>query len=352
MASASADRRVRQVSARAPTRIDLAGGTLDLWPIHHLLDRKATVNVGVSLDARADVKLVEPGGSYRFSSKDQALDVRGDFAALTATTELPLLGLLTKAIWRSDLPKISIETSARSPAGGGLGGSSCLGVTVAGALWRMRSEVTGESTPTEDALVRIVQDVEARLIRAPTGVQDYWGGMRGNVNLLTFPFGSTKVETLPPEKVRGLEEELILCYSGKSRASAINNWEIFKRLFDGDKGLLAIFNEIGALAEDCAAAAQAGNFGRMIELSMQEWELRIKLWPNIETVETKNLDQAAKASGARFSRVCGAGGGGVMAVFAPKERKKSVAEALRAAGGTILDAGVAHYGLEVTVDNG
>ena len=352
MASAIAGPRVRQVSARAPTRIDLAGGTLDLWPIHHLLDRKATVNVGVSLDARADVKLLEPGNSYRFSSKDQAIEVRGEFAAITATSELPLLGLLTKAIWRADLPRISIETSARSPAGAGLGGSSCLGITVAGALWRMRSEITGEREPEEAALLRIVQDVEARLIRSPTGVQDYWGGLRGNVNILRFPYGGTKVETLAPEKVAGLEDELILCYSGKSRASAINNWKIFKRLFDGDQDLLRIFNEIGAVAEDCAAAAAAGNFGAMIELSMKEWALRVKLWPNIETTETKIIDQAAKANGARFSRVCGAGGGGVMAVFAPKDRKKTVAEALRAAGGTVLDAGVAHYGLEVTATHG
>lgn len=340
------------VTARAPTRIDLAGGTLDLWPIHHLLDAKATVNVGVTLDARTEVR-PSSDGAFHFESTDQGARVRGDFATASTTTELPLLGLLLGAIWSPALPAIEVKTSAKSPAGAGLGGSSCLGITVAAALWKARAQITGENNGellAEGDLIRIVQDVEARLIRTPTGVQDYWGGVRGRVNVLRFPYGGTTCETLAPDKVRGLADELICCYSGKSRQSAINNWEIFKRLFDGDKVLLATFNEIGAAAEACAAAISGGNLDAALTLSEKEWRLRLKLWPAIETTETKRLDEAAKKAGARFSRVCGAGGGGVMGVFAPKAARAKVCEALAAAGGTVLDAGVADYGLTVTAE--
>ena len=342
------------VTARAPTRIDLAGGTLDLWPIHHLLDAKATVNVGVTLDALTDLK-TSTETAFHLESADQRVRVRGDFETVTKTKELPLLGLLLGAIWRSDLPPIEVKTSAKSPAGAGLGGSSCLGVTVAAALLKARAMLTGENkgeAPGEEALIRIVQDVEARLIKAPTGVQDYWGGMRGRVNVLRFPYGGTVCRTLGPATVAGLADELICCFSGKSRQSAINNWEIFKRLFDGDERLLATFNEIGATAEACAQAVEAGDFSRALALSEAEWKLRTTLWPHIETVETKAQTAAAKAAGARFSRVCGAGGGGVMAVFAPKAARRKVCEALVAAGGTVLDAGVADYGLEVTAHRG
>lgn len=342
------------VTARAPTRIDLAGGTVDLWPIHHLLDSKATVNVGVTLDARTDVRTSDDG-AFHFESTDQKARVRGDFDTAAKSTELPLLGLLLGAIWRRDLPPIVVTTAARSPAGAGLGGSSCLGVTVAAALWKARALLTGENNGellAEDALIRIVQDVEARLIRAPTGVQDYWGGMRGRVNVLRFPYGGTVCHTFAPAKLTGLTDELICCFSGKSRQSAINNWEIFKRLFDGDQALLATFNEIGAAADACAQAVETGDFQKALHLSEKEWNLRTTLWPNIETVETKRQHQAAMSAGARFSRVCGAGGGGVMAVFAPKAVRQKVCEALTAAGGTVLDAVVADYGLEVSVQGG
>jgi D-glycero-alpha-D-manno-heptose-7-phosphate kinase len=343
-----------EVSARAPTRIDLAGGTLDLWPIHHLLDRKATVNVGVTLDAQTVVK-ASADGAFHFESADQNARVRGDLATVTKCKELPLLGLLLGAIWSPELPPIELKTSAKSPAGAGLGGSSCLGVTVAAALWKARAMITKENNgevPMEEDLIRIVQDVEARLIHAPTGVQDYWGGARGRVNVLRFPYGRIDVETFAPAKLPGLADELICFFSGKSRQSAINNWEIFKRLFDGDKALLATFNQIGALADECGEAVEAGDYAQALALSEKEWALRTTLWPNIETAETKKQAAAAKAAGARFSRVCGAGGGGVMAVFAPKAARAKVCEALAAAGGTVLDAGVADYGLTVTSRHG
>ena len=336
-----------KVRAEAPTRIDLAGGTLDLWPIHHLLDYKATVNVGVTLAAEVTLT-ASSDGRYHFTSRDQGTAVSGSFAEACATGELPLLGLLLKALWKAELPPLTIETAAKSPAGAGLGGSSCLGITVAGALWKARQLVDRAPSLSEDLHVRLVQDVEARLIHAPTGVQDYWGAVRGQINILSFPPGGTVVETHRPARVAGLADELILCYSGRSRASAINNWEIFKRLFDGDRDLLAIFNDIGRVAEACGQAVRDGDLERTLVLSREEWQLRTSLWPAIETAETKRLDQAAKAAGARFSRVCGAGGGGVMAVFAAKDRRAAVIQALTAAGGQVLDATVAEHGLTVT----
>ncbi len=334
------------VNAKIPTRIDIAGGTLDLWPVHHMLDHKATVNVAVTVDANVVVTTSEDG-RYHLASKDQDLTVSGDFAAVCSTTQLPLLGMLLGALWRAELPPLRIVTTAKSPAGAGLGGSSCLGIAVAGALLRALALTDGTPELNEHKLVQTVQDIEARLIAAPTGCQDYWGGLRGQVNIITFPYGGTVVTTLPANQINGLAAELLLCYSGKSRASAMNNWQIFKRVFDGDRALLATFNRIGSLAEACAAAVRAGNLADMLALSEQEWRLRTELWPAIETDETTRLDSAARRAGARFTRVCGAGGGGVMAVFVPQDRRGAVAKALSDAGGTILDATVSPTGLVV-----
>lgn len=342
-----------KVSSRAPTRIDLAGGTIDLWPIHQLLDQKATVNVGVTLDAQ--VEITESADSdFHVESQDLGISAHGDFFSITQNLKLPLIGLMIKAIWRQDLPNLTIITAARSPAGAGLGGSSCLAIALAAALFKARDQAgyqpsTGEtSTPDERGLVALASDIEAKLIHAPTGIQDYWGAVRGAVNVIRFPAGRIDVTTKSPASVRGLEEQLLLCYSGKSRASAINNWEIFKRVFDGDETLLATLNEIGAASERCADAIADGNLSRAILVSSLEWQLRCKLWPNIESAETKRLDIAAKKSGALFTRVCGAGGGGVMSVFVEPDSRERVKAALVENGGIVLNAKVADRGVTVT----
>lgn len=48
-------------TARAPTRIDLAGGTLDIWPIFLLLDQPVTVNVAIDLHAVVEVSPLKDG---------------------------------------------------------------------------------------------------------------------------------------------------------------------------------------------------------------------------------------------------------------------------------------------------
>ena len=335
------------VKATIPTRIDIAGGTIDLWPIHCVLNEPATVNIGVTLDAEAVVS-TSNDGKFHFASADQDLSESGSFERLIKSEALPLLGLLLKTIWSPELPPISIKTTAKSPAGAGLGGSSCLGIAIAAALFRLRTKFGQPDVNSEKDLVQTVQDAEAWLIHAPTGCQDYWGGLRGNINVLRYPYGATTITTKSANTITGINESLIICYSGKSRKSAINNWEIFKRVFDRDQALIAQLNQIASLSNSCATAILNGDLTSAVNYSKAEWEVRKKLWPNIETSETSAIDQAACNAGASFSRVCGAGGGGVMAIFADPKNRKAVESAATKAGGTILDAVISQQGLRIT----
>ena len=74
-------------------------------------------------------------------------------------------------------------------------------------------------------------------------------------------------------------------------------------------------------------------------------EVRKELCPGIETPETVAIDEAAIAAGAEFTRICGAGGGGVMAIFVDPKKRSAVIEACKEAGGTFLDAGIDMNGL-------
>lgn len=336
------------VRSSAPTRVDLAGGTIDLWPIHQLLDGPATVNVAVTLPAKIEL-VVQKDKKFSFHSEDQNKKWEGDYTGAVEQNVLPLLGLFLKAQWHKDLPGLSIKTSAKSPAGAGLGGSSTLSIALLGALRAARAKFEKLSEATHHQLVAIAQDVEARIIQAPTGVQDYWGAVRGGVNVLTYPAGTVDVNTRAPGLLAGLADSMVLCFSGQSRASAINNWEIFKRVFDGDRVVTGRLNEIARCAQRCATAVSTGSLADLITHSQAEWAVRKELWPNIVTEKTEQINSAALAAGATFTRVCGAGGGGVMAILTPPAKKQAVISALQKAGGQVLDASVAEKGLTVEI---
>lgn len=348
---------MKKVIARAPTRIDLAGGTLDLWPIHNILDHKTTVNASISLEAET-VITKSPDKSFHLISKDQELSFSGNLEEASTNRKLPLLGILLKAYWQNEHSPITIQTSAKSPAGSGLGGSSCLAITVATALSKSKQFFDNSAIDikskdlifNEKDLVNTVQNIEARIINSPTGCQDYWGAVRGGINVIRFPFTGAEVTTSSTASIKSLRDELILCYCGKSRASALNNWEIFRRFFEGDQNLFETLGLIGEVASLCGDAVLKGDYEKVLSYSKKEWDLRCQLWPHITTDETDRIDQAARKAGAKFSRVCGAGGGGVMAIFSPVEKRSSVIEALKKAGGQVLDGTIIDQGLFVTIE--
>jgi D-glycero-alpha-D-manno-heptose-7-phosphate kinase len=335
------------IIARSPTRVDLAGGTLDIAPLTRILQHKTTVNFGITLDAQVSVAAC--GEGYHIKSVDQNLELVGTWADVMEDSRLPLFSKLLHCFWHKTLPALQIEVKAKSPAGAGLGGSSCLAIAFASALIRARSEIGLPVNLSDSELVQTVQDVETGVIKVPTGCQDYWGGLRGGINLITYPLGGTSVETLRGQDAFALKDMLILCYSGVSRASGKNNWAIFNKAFEGDKTTLSILNEMGLIATNMAMAVREGAWKDVFKLSETEWNLRIKLWSDIETVETKAIAAAARSKGAMFSRICGAGGGGVMAVFAEPSCREDVCRALTAAGGKVLDGTVS---LEGTVVKG
>ena len=338
-----------EVIAQAPTRVDLAGGTLDLWPIAQLLPLKATVNLAIGLPAQVNVT-VSQTEHYSIESIDQNVKIAGTYVEITENKNLILFSLILKNLWSIKYPALNISARALSPAGAGLGGSSCLAVTLIAAIFHLKKKLGYIAIiPDENQLVRTAQDIEAQIIHAPTGVQDYWGAVRGGLNILTFPPGGEQIETLDLNAVQQLTHSMLVCYSGQSRASAVNNWEIFKRAFDRDRVLIATLTEMGETAWNCAESIKKGEFDEALKFSKMEWNQRVKLWPGIQTEKTQTLDRVGQENGSSFSRVCGAGGGGVMIFFAPVDKVTIVKNALTQAGGIILNCTMGTPGLTVKI---
>src|SRR5512146_46585 len=341
---AEGKRELPGILAQAPCRADLAGSTMDLWPLYLFHPGAVTVNFAVSIlttcritplrGKEIHLRSVEGRREERFSTLDElccARKYRHPLAARLVSFFQPEAGL-------------AIETNSESPAGAGIAGSSALMIATTAALARF----TGRSLSREEMRV-LAQNVEAQLINVPTGCQDYYPALYGGVSAIELqPDG---VHRRPiPVPAEEIEARFLLAYTGAPRQSGINNWEVFKAHINGDRKIFRNFERIAEIARAMHDAVALADWKNVARLLREEWKLRKTNAPRITTPLIEKLIKAATASGAQAAKVCGAGGGGCVVFLAEPEARERVAEAVRANGGQVLPARVARYGLTVSGD--
>ena len=330
------------VEATAPCRVDLAGGTLDIWPIY--LFHPGAVTVNVAIDRRAWCRVETGVSGIRIESKDTLRKAEGrDVSEVLDDPSLSLVAQILRALGVAT--GVRVTTQSKVPAGSGLGGSSALAVAVAAAVAR----ATGRALDP-DALWPVVRDAEARCIGVPTGVQDYHAAIHGGVLALHLEAGAVRVERLAADPAR-IEECLLLVDAGATRFSGINNWDVFKGQFDGDARVRESLAAIAGVAARVREALLADRLDEVADLVAAEWTARKRLAPGVTSPEIDRIAEAARAGGGA-AKVCGAGGGGVVAVWAPPGargpgRREAVEKGLAAAGFRVFPARVDLRGLEV-----
>jgi D-glycero-alpha-D-manno-heptose-7-phosphate kinase len=324
------------IETSAPTRIDLAGGTIDIWPLYLFHAGAQTLNAAISLRAKARV---EPRSDSRIviRSEDTGRTVEADdWTALRDNRELRLLSLIVHFF---ETRGVSLTTTSESPAGAGIAGSSALNVAVCAALaeWkRVHYE--------PEVLLQIAMNIEAQAINVPTGLQDYRPALYGGIAALELHVDGIKRVPLDIDAAE-LEQRIVLCYTGEPRNSGTNNWEITKKHIDGDPHVFDCFERIRDTAAAMRVSLEAGDWdgvGRAIE---QEWDNRKRLAPGVTTPAIDGLIAKARAAGATAAKVCGAGGGGCLFCYGPPSARSAIQDALAAGGARVLDYSFERHGL-------
>jgi len=311
------------IRASAPTRIDLAGGTIDIWPLCLSLDRPAvTVNLAIDLRAEASVEETEDGLLY-VRSDDRGEELRLPVGEITHGR----LGLATRLAAHYGAGRgLSVTLLSKAPPHSGLGGSSALAVALAAALGKLRGR------PLD---LRVVQDLETTLLKTPTGYQDYYPALKGGLNALTAVPGGVEIERI--EHGPGfLAPHLLLVDTRMEHASGLTNWEAVKRFFDGDRKTRDAFHRIAESATRLRDAARASDLRGVAAALRDEWDARRRLSPAVTNARLDALAAAARCAGALAAKVCGAGGGGCMLILAPDAGDRSLLRGIGEAGGNPL----------------
>ena len=326
------------IHASAPTRIDLAGGTLDIWPLYLFHDGAQTLNAAISLRASCDLRSrTDRRIAIISEDSDQRVEVE-HWSQLRDSHDLRLLG---KLLHHFRAEGLELTTRSDSPVGAGIAGSSAMNIAVCGAL-----NVWSGGHRTPDEIFQIAMNVEAQAIDVPTGVQDYrpafYGGISA-VELAVHGIRRVAINVQPSE----LQSRLALAYTNASRNSGINNWDVTKRHIDGDAGVRRSFARIRDIAAAMRTALERRDWPEVGRQVAAEWDNRKQLAPGVTTPEIDAMLAAARQAGALGGKVCGAGGGGCLICFGEPADIPAIRQALQDAGARILDFSIESRGLVI-----
>ncbi|PIQ28255.1 hypothetical protein COW36_04530 [bacterium (Candidatus Blackallbacteria) CG17_big_fil_post_rev_8_21_14_2_50_48_46] len=336
-----------KIHAKAPNRIDLSGGTLDIYPLYVFLDGGYTLNAAIDLYSEVTLTPI-PEDHFYFYSED--LDLKRDLSREELQAGLPqgdFFQLLVEIVrFYEPATGLKISTHNQAPKGSGLGASSALLIALSGALNQYnRSYMDGET------LIHYGADLEARSLGIPTGKQDYYAALYGGINAIHFGLNGITHENLEltPSFIEKLNQSLVISFTGQSHFSGTNNWNMLKAFIEDQGKTREHLHAIRQTSERMLDALESADMEHLVQLLDEEWKNRKALAEGVSTPQIDAMILAAKEQGAWASKICGAGGGGCMLTLCPAELKPAVEKALQENGATIMKQQIAPLGLQVNV---
>lgn len=307
-----------------------------MWPLYNFVDGATTINVAIDiwticeLSSGADTQIIIESTDLNKTWKFQ------DWKSFkTAQDEKLLFYQSILNIFEKELSKrgFNLKTTSQSPIGGGLGGSSSLVISVLKAMYQF----TGIKQPAANELVCLAHNIEAKMLRTPTGTQDYFPAVTGGLSFIDYGFDHmeqkvSKVSETP------IQDHFLLVYTGRSHHSGLNNFEVLKSSVQGDQKVLSALKKIKNIAFKMKTAIAEQNWKELPNLFLQEYEARLELTPAFSSPEIEKLNELCKSAGAEAVKICGAGGGGCVLVWVAPEYRQKVIEKCRAENFTCLDA--------------
>lgn len=326
-----------RITSSAPTRIDLAGGTIDIWPLYLFHQPAVTINAAISLRAHCTIES-RADDTIVIASEDTGERVEAESPEALGVDTLSLLARLVKHF---DARGLTLTTRSDSPFGAGIAGSSTLNIAVIAALAAFNGRAM-----SDDEQLELAKNIEAQVIDVPTGVQDYRPAFYGGVSAVELSVTGVKRVPLAVDPL-ALASRVVLAYTGATRNSGINNWDMMKRHIDGEPSVVAAFARIAEIARHMRVTLERGDWEATGEALAAEWDNRKQLAPGVTTPGIDDLLSRAKAAGAWAGKVCGAGGGGCLFCLTPPDRHAEVSRAFTNGGARVLPFTIETHGVHL-----
>lgn len=219
---------------------------------------------------------------------------------------------------------VEIHHDGDLPARSGLGSSSAFTVGMLNSLYALQGKMISKPKLATEAIY-----IEREVLKENVGSQDQIAVAYGGFNKITFQNDHNfKVEpvTLAKNKIRQLEDYLLLIFTGLSRFSSDIVAEQIKNTVSRKKELTAMYEMVDRAIEILNSNTNIVKFG---ELLHESWLFKKSLSNKISNSEIDNLYDTALRNGAVGGKLLGGGGGGFMLLFVPPDLKKKLRQCFK-----------------------
>jgi D-glycero-alpha-D-manno-heptose-7-phosphate kinase len=240
--------------------------------------------------------------------------------------------------------QIELVSIADVPAQCGLGTSSTFTVALLNVLYAYKKKYVSLSELAESAC-----HIEIDILKAPIGKQDQYAASFGGFNAYWFnKDGTVNVEpvNIKEENLIELQNNIFLFYLKKERsASAILEVQNTKSK-EGDKGTIERLHKIKEIGLHTKKVFESGNFNEFGEILHEHWLTKKGLSSKVSDPFIDEVYEEARKNGAIGGKVVGAGGGGFLMLYCPKN-KSNLVSAMAKMGVTPMWFSFEHEGAKI-----
>jgi D-glycero-alpha-D-manno-heptose-7-phosphate kinase len=302
------------IISQTPLRISLAGGGTDLasfykqdegWVISSAIDKY----VFVIIKERFDDKI------YINYSKKEIVDCVNEIEH----------DLVREAMRKTKVEKgVEITTLADIPSSGsGLGSSSSVTVGLLNAFYAYQGELV-----TAERLAREACEIEINVLGKPIGKQDQYIAAYGGIRFFRFKTNEEViVEKINLENSfkRKFGANLLLFFTGKTRSSD----KILSEQKQNTINKLEVLKSMKHHAVEIREAIETRKFDEVGKILTESWNHKKQLASQISNGDIDEMYNRAINAGALGGKISGAGGGGFLLLYCPRENQNKVREALK-----------------------
>lgn len=232
--------------------------------------------------------------------------------------------ILKVVLEKFGLNGIEISSIADIPGGTGMGSSSSFTVGLLHNLYTsIGKKVTKEELAQEACLIEI------ELLKEPIGKQDQYAAAYGGMNVIRFETdGTTTVDPVDISTAakEELESNLLMFYLGTQRRASDILTEQRKNTADADK--TATLQKMVDLVYELQSSLENGHMSDMGRILHENWILKQQLASAITNPDINECYETAIKNGATGGKLLGAGGGGFMLFYCPKDKRSQLINSL------------------------
>lgn len=218
---------------------------------------------------------------------------------------------------------VEIHHDGDLPARSGMGSSSSFTVGFLNALNALNGKISDKMD-----LATTAMHIEQNLVGDTVGSQDQTAAAFGGLNKIVFNKNGlieVKPLTISMDRIRSLNDNLMLFYTGIMRTASNIAKNYIVDMEKKEKCIHKMSEMVDEAVDIISSGQNLDAFGKLMDTN---WNAKKSIAQDISNNYIDNYYQRAKAAGAIGGKITGAGGGGFLMFYVPKERQEQVREAL------------------------